>query len=187
MSEGPPAIYTVGHSTRTLDAFLALLRREGIRYLADVRRFPGSRRHPHFASAALATALRAAEIEYRHLPSLGGRRDPVPGSRNLGWRNASFRGYADHMVTAEFQEALDALIRAAGRWPTTVMCAEAVPWRCHRNLIADALVARRHQVRHILDAATTVHTLTRFGRVRNGRVEYPTEEGDDLFSAVATG
>ena len=186
MSERPSAIYTVGHSTRTLEAFLDLLRREGIRYLADVRRFPGSRRHPHFASAALALELRAAGIEYRHMPSLGGRRDPDPASRNVGWRNASFRGYADHMATAEFQRALDELIEAGNRMATTVMCAEAVPWRCHRNLIADALVAREHEVRHILDAGTTLHTLTRFGRVRNRLVEYPGEEGDDLFSAAAT-
>ena len=179
-------VYTIGHSTRTLDAFLGLLHREDIRHLADVRRFPGSRRHPHFASAALAVELRAAGVEYRHMPSLGGRRDPAPLSRNLGWRNASFRGYADHMATPEFQDALDELIAVAERVPTTVMCAEAVPWRCHRNLIADALIARGHEVRHILDAGTTIHTLTRFGRIRNHLVEYPGEEGDDLFSAAGT-
>jgi uncharacterized protein (DUF488 family) len=186
MSETTATIFTVGHSTRTLEAFLGLLRRENIAFLVDVRRFPGSRRHPHFASAALASELRSAGIEYRHVPSLGGRRDADPMSRNLGWRNASFRGYADHMATPEFQQALDEVVAIASRAPTTVMCAEAVPWRCHRNLIADALVARGHQVRHILDASTTTHVLTSFGRVRNGRVEYPGGEGDDLFTTVGT-
>ena len=183
---GASPIYTIGHSTRTLDAFLELLRREDIRFLVDVRRFPGSRRHPQFASAALATELRAAGIDYRHMPSLGGRRDADPMSRNVGWRNASFRGYADHMATREFQDALDELIAIAQRVPATVMCAEAVLWRCHRNLIADALVARGLTVRHIMDAATKSHTLTSFGRVKNGRVEYPGGQGDDLFSAVGT-
>ena len=186
MSGRGAPIYTIGHSTRTLDAFLDLLRREGIRYLADVRRFPGSRRHPHFASAALAAELRRAGVEYCHMPSLGGRRAAHPMSRNLGWRNASFRGYADYMPTPEFQDALDELVAASQRTPTTVMCAEAVPWRCHRNLIADALVARGFDVRHILDASTTTHTLTSFARIHEGRVEYPGGEGDDLFSAVAT-
>ena len=186
MTSGTPPVYTIGHSTRTLDAFLALLRRERIASLVDVRRFPGSRRHPQFASDALASALRAVGIEYTHMPSLGGRRDADPMSRNVGWRNASFRGYADHMATQEFQDALDEVVALAQSAPTTVMCAEAVPWRCHRNLIADALVARGHEVRHILDAGTTVHVLTSFGRVRNGRVEYPGGQGDDLFTVVGT-
>src|SRR5688500_6609872 len=162
MDEGASPIYTIGHSTRTLEAFLGLLAREDIRFLFDVRRFPGSRRHPQFASAALAAELRAAGIEYRHMPSLGGRRDADPLSRHVGWRNASFRGYADHMATAEFQAALDEVIEVGERIPATVMCAEAVPWRCHRNLIADALVARGREVRHILDAVTKPHTLTSF-------------------------
>ena len=179
-------IYTIGHSTRTFEAFLELLRREDIRFLLDVRRFPGSRRHPQFASAALATALGTAGIDYRHMPSLGGRRDADPLSRNIGWRNASFRGYADHMATPEFRNALDEVVAISQRAPTTVMCAEAVPWRCHRNLIADSLVARGYEVRHIMDAATKSHVLTSFGRVRDGRVEYPGGQGDDLFSAPGT-
>lgn len=187
MSDPTPAsVYTIGHSTRSLQAFLDLLRRERIGCVVDVRRFPGSRRHPHFASAALASALREVGIEYRHMPSLGGRRDAAPNSINLGWRNASFRGYADHMATPEFERAIDEVLTLAGRIPTSLMCAEAVPWRCHRNLIADALVARGHAVRHILDASTTVHVLTSFGHVRNGRVEYPGGEGDDLFSSART-
>ena len=177
-------VFTIGHSTRTFDQFLALLEREGIRHLVDVRRFPVSRRYPHFDAAALKASLDLAGITYEHAPAMGGRRNANPASRNVGWRNASFRGYADHMESAEFQRALDALIATAARTPTTVMCAEAVPWRCHRNLIADALLARGLCVRHILDAATNEHVLTRFGITVNGRVQYPGEEGADLFSSV---
>ena len=187
MTPGAAPVFTIGHSTRTLEAFLALLDRERIRHLVDVRRFPGSRRHPHFESSALARALKAAGIEYTHAPSLGGRRKADPMSPNVGWRNASFRGYADHMATGEFRTALDDLIAAAREAPTTIMCAEAVPWRCHRTLIADALLARGLDVRHILDAATNPHTLTSFGRIRDGVVIYPGEEGEDLFSAAAPG
>ena len=187
MTQARQPLYTIGHSTRPLEACLELLRREGIGALVDVRRFPGSRRHPQFASAALAAELGSAGIEYRHAHSLGGRRTPNPMSANVGWRNASFRAYADHIATPEFQDALDELIEVGQRIPTTVMCAEAVPWRCHRNLIADALVARGYEVRHILDAATTVHKLTSFGRIRAGAVEYPGEQGDDLFSTVGAG
>ena len=183
MSEAGP-VFTIGHSTRTLEAFLALLHREGIAHLVDVRRFPVSRRYPHFDSAPLAASLAAARISYEHAPALGGRRSANPASRNVGWRNASFRGYADHTATAEFQSALDRLLTAADRAPTVVMCAEAVPWRCHRMLIADAALARGRRVRHILDAATTDHVLTRFGIVTGGLVEYPRGQGHDLFSAA---
>jgi uncharacterized protein (DUF488 family) len=177
-------IFTIGHSTRTIDQFIALLQREGIRHLVDVRRFPASRRYPHFDSAALAASLEAVGISYEHAPALGGRRPSVPGSRNVGWRNASFRGYADHMATADFQRALDGLVAAAAQRPTVVMCAEAVPWRCHRTLIADAVIARGVRVRDILDAKTSDHVLTSFAVVRNGGVEYPGVEGADLFSQV---
>ena len=180
-------IHTIGHSTRTLEAFLGLLRREDIRHVVDVRRYPASRRHPHFESVALERALGAAGIAYSHVPSLGGRRNANPMSPNVGWRNASFRGYADHMATFEFEAALDALVVIASRVPTTLMCAEAVPWRCHRTLIADALVARGHDVFHILDAAASPHKLTSFAVIRNGCVEYPGEEGHDLFSAAQSG
>ena len=183
MTGSASPIFTIGHSTRTFEAFLGLLRREGIGHVVDVRRYPASRRHPQFASTALASALASAGIEYSHAPSLGGRRSAQPMSSNVGWRNPSFRGYADHMATPEFQTALDALIAISGQQRTVVMCAEAVPWRCHRTLIADALTARGIHVRHILDTATSDHALTRFGVVRDGRVVYPGEEGDDLFSA----
>lgn len=183
MTAGDLPIFTIGHSTRAFDAFLELLRRERIGHLVDVRRFPGSRRHPHFQSAALAAALRGEGIAYTHVQVLGGRRAASPHSTNVGWRNPSFRGYADHTATREFQEALDEVVALGRDVPTTVMCAEAVPWRCHRILIADALLARGIDVRHILDGATTSHVLTSFGTIRNRRVEYPGPEGVDLFSA----
>ena len=186
MSEAGP-IYTIGHSTRTIDAFIALLQREGVRHLVDVRRFPVSRRYPHFDSAPLAMSLRAAGISYEHVPAMGGRRTASAASRHVGWRNASFRGYADHTESAEFQTALSALLDAGSRHRTVIMCAEAVPWRCHRTLIADALLARGRRVRHILDGATNDHVLTRFGVITKGRVEYPSEEGADLFSPTEAG
>ena len=177
-------IYTIGHSTRSFDQFRALLDREGVRHLVDVRRFPASRRYPHFDRTALDTSLPAAGISYEHVADLGGRRSALEGTTNAGWRNASFRGYADHTHTPVFQTALDRLVDVATRVPTVIMCAEAVPWRCHRTLIADALLARGYRVRHILDASTTEHTLTPFGVITNGRVEYPSAQGRDLFSAA---
>jgi uncharacterized protein (DUF488 family) len=135
-------IYTVGHSTRSAEELLALLREAAVARLADVRAFPSSRRHPQFNRDALAGWLGEAGIEYRHLPALGGRRSPVPGSPNGGWREAAFQGYADHMGSAEFQDALCGLEAMARESPTAIMCAEAVWWRCHRRLIADALLTR---------------------------------------------
>jgi uncharacterized protein (DUF488 family) len=167
-------IYTVGHSTRPLDDFLALLKAHAIVQLADVRTVPKSRRHPHFAGDALAHSLPAAGVAYRHFPGLGGLRKPRRDSRNAAWRNDSFRGYADYMETDEFERALDAL--SAWSAPrTAVMCAESVWWRCHRQLIADALVARGIEVRHIGSGTSApVHTLTEFARVdEKRRVTYP--------------
>jgi uncharacterized protein (DUF488 family) len=169
-------LFTIGHSTRTADAFVALLREHGVRALADVRRFPGSRRHPHFGREALAERLAAEGIAYHHVGALGGRRDPRPDSANTGWRNAAFRAYADYMATDEFAAAVAALIAVADDRPTAVMCAEAVPWRCHRNLLADALVARGHDVVHILaEGSTRPHTLNPLARVRpdDGTLVYP--------------
>lgn len=166
-------VYTVGHSTRSLDDFVALLHREGIRALVDVRAFPTSRRYPHFNQESLAVSLAAHGVTYRHAPALGGRRRPRADSPNGAWRNESFRAYADHMSTAEFREAVDAVIVGAERIPTTLMCAEAVPWKCHRWLIADALVARGCEVRHVLDASTDRHALMDIARVENGEVTYP--------------
>lgn len=166
-------VYTVGHSTRSLDDFVALLHREGIRALVDVRAFPMSRRHPHFNQESLAVSLGAHGIAYRHAPALGGRRRPRANSPNLAWRNESFRAYADHMSTPSFREAITELIAGAHHVRTTVMCAEAVPWKCHRSLIADALVARGCEVRHVLDASTDQHDLMDIARVENGEITYP--------------
>ena len=168
-------LFTIGHSTRTFDDFVALLRAHGVARLADVRSVPKSRRHPHFARESLARTLPEAGIAYRHCPGLGGLRKPKADSRNTAWRNDSFRGYADHMQTPEFQRALDELVRWASDAPTVFMCAEAVWWRCHRQLIADALVARSLEVRHIMRAdLAAVHKMTEFARVdENGCVTYP--------------
>jgi uncharacterized protein (DUF488 family) len=167
-------IYTIGHSTRSLAEFRALLDAHEIRQVADIRTVPKSKRHPHFAGAALEQSLVAAGIGYRHFPGLGGLRKPRRDSRNGGWRNESFRGYADHMETDEFRRALDQLIAWSAR-RTAIMCAEAVWWRCHRQLVADALVARGIEVRHIVSGASApAHTLTEFARTgANGQVSYP--------------
>jgi uncharacterized protein (DUF488 family) len=167
-------VYTIGHSTRALDEFVALLRAHGVTQLADIRTIPKSRRHPHFAGAALSDSLPAAGISYRHFAGLGGLRKPAPDSPNNGWRHAGFRGYADYMQTTAFEAALQELVSWSSEGPTAVMCAEAVWWQCHRQLVADALVARGVEVRHITSArAAPAHTLTSFARVDEGRVAYP--------------
>jgi uncharacterized protein (DUF488 family) len=166
-------VYTIGHSTRSIDDFVALLHREGIRSLVDVRAFPMSRRHPHVNQESLEVTLAAHGISYMHAPALGGRRRSRADSPNGAWRNPSFRAYADHMGTPAFRSAITRLIAGATRLRTTVMCAEAVPWKCHRSLIADALVARGCEVRHVLDASTDRHTLMDIARVDNGEVSYP--------------
>jgi uncharacterized protein (DUF488 family) len=166
-------IHTIGHSTRALDEFIALLSVHGVTQLADVRSFPRSRRHPHFSDTALAQSLPAAGIAYRHVRGLGGMRKPRADSCNTAWQHPGFRGYADYMETPEFVSALEELL-AWGARRTTIMCAEAVWWQCHRQLIADALVAREVEVRHIVSAAPPkVHTLTNFARVTERRVTYP--------------
>jgi uncharacterized protein (DUF488 family) len=167
MTEGElPTIYTIGHSTRSAEELLALLDAADVKLVADVRAFPSSRRHPQFNGPALAEYLSAAGIGYQHLPGLGGRRSPVPGSPNAGWHEAAFQGYADHMATPEFQRALADLEALAREAPTAIMCAEAVWWRCHRRLIADALVVRGWPVEHLgVGEAPTRHELTEFAVV----------------------
>jgi uncharacterized protein (DUF488 family) len=168
------AIYTIGHSTRSLDEFVALLHAHGVTRLADVRTIPRSRHHPHFASDALAMSLPERGVVYRHFPDLGGLRKPRPDSPNSAWRHEGFRGYADYMQTPAFDSALDELIEWGNEARVAVMCAEAVWWRCHRQLIADALVARDIEVRHITSAAAAAaHTLTDFARVVDAKVSYP--------------
>jgi uncharacterized protein (DUF488 family) len=180
MSEAP-TLLTVGHSTRSIGDFLDLLAAHGVRRVVDVRRFPGSARHPHFGREALARALAERGLDYAHEEALGGRRaatGAVAGSPNRAWRNASFRAYADHMATPVFQDALARVLEEAGRTRTAVMCAESVPWRCHRQLIADAVVARGWRVLHLLapDRAQP-HLLNPAARVgAEGAVTYPGAE-----------
>ena len=175
MSDDPRStLWTVGHSTRPIDAFLALLHAHAIGTLIDVRTVPRSRHNPQFNTDSLAQSLRDAGIAYRHMPDLGGLRKPRKDSINTGWRNESFRGYADYVQTAEFGRALDALMAVARTTGTAIMCAEAVPWRCHRSLIADALVSRGWTVRHIMtEASSDPHQLTSFARLENGHLTYP--------------
>ncbi len=169
-------VLTVGHSTRTLEDFLALLATHRVQQLVDVRTVPRSRHNPQFNRETLPEALGAAGIAYVHLPELGGLRHARRDSPNTGWRSPSFRGFADYMQTPEFEAALKALIETAAHQRIAIMCAEAVPWRCHRSLISDALVARGVPVEHILnDGPAHPHTLTSFAQVNGLRVTYPSE------------
>ncbi len=173
----PRQIFTIGHSTRTWDDFVAILKSHNIQALADVRRFPGSRRHPHFNAGAMKDALPRDAIQYLPMPALGGRRPAQPDSPNTAWRNASFRGYADYMRTPEFLSALDSLQSIASEKPTAFMCAEALPWQCHRSLIADALLIRGWEVLDIYDARQIKpHTLTKFAKVRGTEITYPADD-----------
>jgi uncharacterized protein (DUF488 family) len=166
-------IWTVGHSTRSGDEFIEILRAQGIEVLVDVRTYPGSRRYPQFNRAALAESLAAVGIRYLHEPRLGGRRRARPDSHNTAWRNEQFRGYADHMETDEFKNGVRALLELAANARVAVMCAEAVWWRCHRSLIADYLKAEGHEVVHILDEKKTEeHPFTAAASVINGRLSY---------------
>src|ERR1051325_1714212 len=194
-------VYTIGHSTRALEEFIALLREHGIKRLADIRRFPGSRRHPHCSREALEVSLAERGIEYVHIPELGGRRRPSPNSKNTALQNEQFRAYADHMANDEFRLAVDRLLGVrpsrphppgvspggederpgrpigAGETPalrTAVMCAEAVPWRCHRNLLSDELLRRGVEVVHILGRGKTQrHAMSPWARIEGDRVVYP--------------
>ena len=170
----PRLVFTIGHSTRTRRDFLRLLRAHGVRELADVRTIPRSRHNPQFNRGELARSLRRAGIRYEHVPELGGLRRPRPDSVNTAWRNASFRGFADYMQTPDFEEAIERLVRQARRRRVAVMCAEAVPWRCHRSLIADALIARGFSVQEI-ESPTRARPrgLTPWARVRGALVRYP--------------
>jgi uncharacterized protein (DUF488 family) len=167
-----PRVYTIGHSTRSLEELLALLHENGIERLADIRRYPGSRRYPHFSREALSQSLPASGIEYIHMPELGGRRKSRPDSPNDAWRNDQFRAYADHMASEEFGSAAGRIV-VSDRL-IAVMCAEAVPWRCHRNLLSDDLVRRGVEVVHILaPGATRLHTLNPHAVVEADHLIYP--------------
>lgn len=168
-------IYTIGHSTRELRQFLDFLQAHGVTQVWDVRRYPVSRRHPQFAQEALTRALAEVGVAYRHEADLGGRRAARRDSLNTAWRSPAFRGYADYMETAPFQVALARLVAAARLRPTAILCAEAVPWRCHRQLIADALVARGESVGHILGAVRLEpHRLSGHAQILGGALlRYP--------------
>ena len=189
-------IWTIGHSTRTIDEFISLLKENEINLLADVRAWPGSKRYPHFNKDALAESLNAHGIRYEHFPELGGKRKSKPDSRNTAWRNASFRGYADYMETEQFQKGIERLLGIAGQgaaawaaaeirhdgWEAVtpcaiaIMCAEAVWWRCHRSLIADYLKARGVEVLHVLGAnKVEPHPYTPAARIVNGELSYEAE------------
>ena len=165
---------TIGHSNHTADEFLRRIRAHHVTAVADVRAKPVSRRNPHFSSKNLESMLSADGVEYRHFPSLGGHRVPDPDSVNGGWRNEAFRGYADYMRTADFQNGLESLLGFAGKYLVAVMCAES-QWRdCHRQLIADALIVRAVEVRHIMSVDDLMaHQLTPFARITGTGIEYP--------------
>lgn len=175
-----PGIVTVGHSTRSAEEFVDLLKAHGVTCVGDVRTVPRSRRNPQFNKETLSGTLKAAGIGYRHFPGLGGlRHAKAEAQENRGWRNASFRGYADYMQSAEFAESLDELIELARHERVAIMCAEAVPWRCHRSLIGDALLVRGIAVEDLMTPTRSQpHTLTSFAKVEGTRVTYPPEQPD---------
>ena len=175
--KAPLTVFTIGHSTRTLDEFVAALDAHGVRTVVDVRSLPGSRHAPQFNADELESGLARHGIGYRQVRALGGRRRAASDSPNTGWRNASFRGYADHMQTPEFATGIDELVEIAQRSPTAVMCAEAVPWRCHRSMIGDALLVRGARVLDIIDTGPArEESLTSFARVDGEAITYPPEE-----------
>jgi uncharacterized protein (DUF488 family) len=167
-------IFTIGHSTRALVAFVKLLKSEGVTMVIDIRTIPRSRHNPDYNIETLPESLKAVGIGYQHRPGLGGLRHSRPNSLNLGWRNPSFRGFADYMQTPEFAENVAALINLAGKETVALMCAEAVPWRCHRSLLADALTIRGIPVKHILSATnTSLHKITPWAKVNGTKITYP--------------
>jgi uncharacterized protein (DUF488 family) len=167
-------LFTIGHSTHSLDDFVAMLRAHGVERLVDVRTIPRSKHNPQFNHDTFSEALHNRHFSYRHLKSLGGLRHPLRDSINTAWRNDSFRGYADYMQTPEFEEGLEQLIELANEKPTAIMCAESVPWRCHRSLIADALIARGHEVQDIMSATSVKpHKLNPIAKVHAKSVSYP--------------
>jgi uncharacterized protein (DUF488 family) len=171
------AVFTLGHSNLAIERFIALLKTYGIGRLVDVRTMPRSRHNPQFNGDALVVSLKAEEIDYVAMPALGGLRRARKDSPNAGWRNASFRGYADYMQSQEFQAAVETLIHLSREKRVAIMCAEAVPWRCHRSLVADALSVRGVPVVEILSQSNSrVHRLTPFARVEGTRITYPPEQ-----------
>jgi uncharacterized protein (DUF488 family) len=183
-----PVVLTIGHSTRTWNDFRDLLRAYRVKRVVDVRSIPRSRHNPQFNRETLRTKLRSAGIGYVHLRKLGGLRHARRDSPNMSWRNTSFRGFADYMQTSEFEAGLERLMKLAGQKQSAIMCAEAVPWRCHRSLIADALTVRGIRVNDIMSMKRSqVHSLTPFARVQGHRVTYPIgDRGDGRTKAGVT-
>ncbi len=178
---GRPVVFTIGHSTHPLDEFIDLLGIYGVTRVVDVRTVPRSRHNPQFNKTSLPGSLRKVGLGYSHMPGLGGLRHARQDSVNMGWRNASFRGYADYMQTPGFEQSLNELIELAEQDQIAMMCAEAVPWRCHRSLIADALLVRGIRTEDIMTPTSSpVHTLTRFAQVHGTRVTYPAQAAEDV-------
>jgi uncharacterized protein (DUF488 family) len=181
----PHVIFTIGHSTRAIDDFIRLLKAHGVERVIDVRTIPRSRHNPQFNRGHLSPVLHCARMHYTHMPGLGGLRRARADSVNLAWRNASFRGYADYMQTPAFEENLNRCIALAKRERVVLMCAEAVPWRCHRSLIADALLARGIEAREITSRVRArPHSLTQWARVTGTRVTYPAARAQPLRSGT---
>jgi hypothetical protein len=175
-TEDPPVVLTIGHSTRTIEEFVRLLRAHSVTRVVDVRTVPRSRHNPQFNRDTLPASLKKSGIGYVHLPGLGGLRHTTVASVNTGWRNTSFRGYADYMQTTEFQQAIGELIQLAGKDRLALMCAEAVPWRCHRSLIEDALLVRGIRGEDIMSATLRRrHALTAFAKVQGTQITYPAD------------
>jgi len=182
MKSRPIQIWTIGHSTRSLEEFIALLKENEIAALADVRQFPGSKRYPHFNSENLSKSLARECIEYFHFLALGGRRKVLQDSPNSAWRHPAFRGYADYMMTPQFHDGIARLLALAKSKRTAIMCAEAVWWRCHRSLISDFLKAHGHEVIHILGKGKTeIHPFTSAAKIVDGKLSYAANDPEFLF------
>lgn len=176
-------VYTIGHSTHPIEKFIDMLRARDIATLIDIRTIPRSRHNPQYAQEAIAKALQSSGIAYRYMKELGGLRRARKDSPNTGWRNASFRGYADYMQTDAFRQAVDELVSLSEKSRVAIMCAEAVPWRCHRSLVGDALTVRGIPVLDIMSEHKSVpHQLTKFAQVRGEEILYPKEGTGDLFA-----
>ncbi|MDL0441622.1 DUF488 domain-containing protein [Stutzerimonas frequens] len=184
----PATVWTIGHSTRSLEQLVELLRHHQIEAIADVRRFPGSRRLPQFGEAALREGLEAHGLHYQWIGELGGRRRPLKDSPNLAWRNSSFRGYADHLRSDEFDRGLQHLLEMAAQRRTAMMCAEVLWWRCHRSLVSDVLKMRGIEVLHIQDEKPpAAHPFTAPARLVDGQLSYAEGKGESLRKEVGSG
>jgi len=184
----PATVWTIGHSTRSLEQLIEILRHHQIEAIADVRRFPGSRRLPQFGEAVLREGLEARGLHYQWIEELGGRRRPLEDSSNLAWRNSSFRGYADHLHSDEFDRGLQRLLEMAAQRRTAMMCAEVLWWRCHRSLVSDVLKIRGIEVLHIQDEKPpTAHPFTAPARLVDGQLSYAEGNGESLRKEVGSG